>query len=311
MFLCLRCRNALALGSEGARCPACGALYPERDGVLRFVGTEGYAGGFGLQWRRHPKVQLDSHNGTTRSRDRFFSTTGWPEDLRGWRIVEAGCGCGRFTEVALAAGAEVWSFDLSRAVDACRANQGRHPRLHLFQADLLDLPLPEAAFDGVFCFGVLQHTPDPAASFAALRRHVKPGGRLAVDVYHDWPGARIHPRWLLRPLTKGLHPDRLYRMVEAVVPWLLPLATALHRLPGPLRHLARLVPVALPPDELTPRLRREWAVLNTFDWLAPAHDHPQTLRTVRAWLEGLEEAEARHGLNGICARGRRPCASSR
>lgn len=272
------------------------------DGIPRFVGSQGYAGGFGLQWQRHPRVQLDSFNGTTGSRDRFFSTTGWPRDLTGWRILEAGCGCGRFTEIALEAGAEVWSFDLSRAVDATARNHGGHPRLHLFQANLLDLPLPERAFDGVFCFGVLQHTPDPERSFRELVRYVKPGGRIAVDVYHSWPGAWLHPRWLLRPLVRGLSDDTLYRAVAAVVPWLMPAAEALAALPGPLRHLARLVPVCLAPRELPRQVRQEWATLNTFDWLAPAHDHPQRMGAVRDWMRGLEDVHVYHGLNGVCAR---------
>jgi hypothetical protein len=30
---------------------------------------------------------------------------------------------------------------------------------------------------------------------------------------------------------------------------------------------------------------REWALLDTFDWLAPEYDNPQTAQSVRRWLE--------------------------
>jgi hypothetical protein len=51
-------------------------------------------------------------------------------------------------------------------------------------------------------------------------------------------------------------------------------------------------------------------VLDTFDTLQPAFDNPQSLRTIRRWLEdaGLEAAEAGYGWNGIEARGRTPRA---
>jgi hypothetical protein len=53
---------------------------------------------------------------------------------------------------------------------------------------------------------------------------------------------------------------------------------------------------------------RELSELDTFDMLAPRYDKPQTLRTVRSWLEeaGLEGIEVGPGYNGIEARGRVP-----
>ena len=53
-------------------------------------------------------------------------------------------------------------------------------------------------------------------------------------------------------------------------------------------QLKRVVPVAnyvgeLPLDE---RQQLEWSLLDTFDWLSPAYDQPQTAATVRGWLEG-------------------------
>ena len=50
---------------------------------------------------------------------------------------------------------------------------------------------------------------------------------------------------------------------------------------------------------LTEQQHREWAILDTFDMLAPAHDHPQTAAAVRAWLTeaGLRDIDAaREGL---------------
>ena len=44
---------------------------------------------------------------------------------------------------------------------------------------------------------------------------------------------------------------------------------------------------------LSPSQLRQWAVLDTFDMLAPAHDSPQSAATLRAWftLAGLRDVE--------------------
>src|SRR5262249_21242944 len=48
------------------------------------------------QWNRFARTQLDSANGTTESRDTFVEKTGWAlADLKGVRVLDAGCGMGR------------------------------------------------------------------------------------------------------------------------------------------------------------------------------------------------------------------------
>ena len=51
-------------------CPH-GCRFPVRDGLARFVPAHNYAARFGRQWRRFRTTQLDSHTGTTISRDRL------------------------------------------------------------------------------------------------------------------------------------------------------------------------------------------------------------------------------------------------
>ena len=59
---------------------------------------------------------------------------------------------------------------------------------------------------------------------------------------------------------------------------------------------------------LAPAQHFELSLLDTFDMLSPAHDHPKTLATVRRWFTdaGLEAIEVKPGYNGVEARGRRP-----
>ena len=224
-------------------------------------------------------------------------------------ILEAGSGAGRFTEVLLGTGATVFSFDLSSAVDANWTNNGHQPNLRLFQASIYDIPVREGIFDKVICLGVLQHTPDPGRSFRTLVRFLKPGGEIAVDVYARNLFALISWKYMLRPLTKRMPKDRLFRWVERAVDTLLPAAVLLRRIGG--RLGARLLPILQYSHLGLPEgLNREWAILDTFDMYSPAYDVPQTLATVRKWFEDceLENILVERGPNGILGKGRKKAA---
>ena len=98
------------------------------DGVLDFVSATGqdYCDNFGKQWNRFREVQLDSVTSKSESHDRFFAETGWtPAEIKGKLLLDAGCGAGRFAEVALEAGARVVAVDMSEAAWACRETLDR------------------------------------------------------------------------------------------------------------------------------------------------------------------------------------------
>jgi SAM-dependent methyltransferase len=262
--------------------------HPIREGIPRFVPASNYADNFGMQWNKFRQTQLDSHSGHPISSSRFWKATGWrPADLQGQWVLDAGCGAGRFAEVALQAGAKVVALDYSRAVDACYANLQHYPDLHIVQGDIYALPVAPGFFPFVYSLGVLQHTPDVARAFACLPPVVSPGGNLCVDFYQKSFKSMLLPKYWLRPLTKRMRKERLFALLEAAVPKLLPISRTLARVPLLGGGLRRVVPVAnyagiLP---LTERQHLEWSLLDTFDWLAPEFDNPPTERTVRRWLE--------------------------
>ncbi len=289
--------------------------WPVRQGIPRFVSHQGYTASFGEQWTRYRQTQLDRVNGTTLSRDRLVQGTGWRfEQLKGQRVLEVGCGAGRFTEVLLAAGAEVYAIDYSRAVDACWDNNAPHERLVVAQADLYALPFQPGMFDKVLCYGVLQHTPDVQRAFLSLVPFLAPGGQIAIDVYKKAKGLGRITRWgskyWWRPLTRRLPPAWLARWVEWYIPWWLPIDTLLQRIPGLGRYLVSIVPCwnytgKLP---LSPQQVKAWAILDTFDALSAYYDSPQSMADVESWFQhaGLVDAEIRGGSNGIVGNGRKP-----
>ena len=318
LLRCPACKGVLTLSAQREQegrvetgaltCAACIREYPVLRYIPRFVPLENYASGFGLEWTRHARTQYDSDSGISQSRERFFSETRWPAQLMGERILEAGSGSGRFTEHAAATGATVCSLDYSYAVEANYASNGRKPNVLIVQGDIYAMPFAYASFDRAFCFGVLQHTPHPYRAFRSLVRYVKPGGPIAIDIYKKTVGQYLlSTKYAVRPLTKRLPPEQLYRLVRLWVNGLWPVAGVVRRVPKVGVSLNwRLLIADYSRLGLSGPQLREWAVLDTFDMLAPAYDIPERLPVVRRWFEraGLTEIDVHYGWNGIEGRGK-------
>jgi SAM-dependent methyltransferase/uncharacterized protein YbaR (Trm112 family) len=309
----LRCaRGMTAAGTllDGTvACAACNHEFPVVGGVPRFVPRENYASGFGLEWTRHARTQYDSHSGLKVSEQRFFAQTGWPRDLRGEAILEVGSGSGRFTEQAANTGATVVSLDYSYAVDANYASNGKRPNVLIVQADVLAMPFRPATFDRVFCFGMLQHTPDPARAFAALPAMLRPGGALCVDIYKATLfRALLHTKYYVRPFTRRMEPERLYRRVCAWVNLMWPLAALIRRLPRGYAINWRLLVADYSFLGLKGEILKEWSYLDTFDMLAPRYDRPVRIGRVRRWARDakLEGAAAEYTAHGVVLRATTP-----
>jgi SAM-dependent methyltransferase len=282
-----------------------GQRFAIKNFIPRFVEDDSYNSSFGEQWNRYRRTQIDRFNGTNLSRDRLLTESGWsPEELSQSRVLEVGCGAGRFTQVLIDLGAEVWSTDYSSAVDACWANNGPHPRLRLLQCDLYSMPFPYQFFDKILCYGVLQHTPDPRKAFMSLVRFLKPGGKLSADVYVKGPWTnRWRSKYWYRPITRRMPPQVLRRIIEWYVPRWVPIDNYLQTIPLARRIIPALVPcwnytgvLALERQQII-----EWAVLDTFDALAAYYDFPQSLPAFKSWFEeaGLRQIEIHAGGTGL------------
>lgn len=260
-------------------CADCGRTYLITAGIPRFVPQDNYGSSFGYQWNQFKSQQIDSVNGTNLSAKRFYAETGWTiEWLRGKWILDAGCGAGRFLDVAAQTECNIVGVDLSNATDAARSTLAGRRNVHLVQASIFELPFQSGIFDGCYCIGVIQHTPDPHRALAALPRVVKSGGRLAVTIYERKPWTLAYPKYLLRPVTRRLNKQRLLGIIKNSMPLLFPVTNLLFRIPILKRIFVFAIPVAnyVEEPQLSRRQRYDWAVLDTFDMLSPEYDQPQT-----------------------------------
>jgi ubiquinone/menaquinone biosynthesis C-methylase UbiE len=99
----------------------------------------------------------------------------------GERVLDLGCGAGRFTRALREAGADVIGVELAEAaLERARRNV---PGADLRRvAPDGSLPLGHQEVDLVWCSEVLEHVPDTVAFLTETRRVLRRGGRLLVTV---------------------------------------------------------------------------------------------------------------------------------
>lgn len=119
---------------------------------------------------KQPKLVLRESCIADRSR-------GWPPG----RFVEMGAGTGQMTAIFLARGFHGACHDLG---DDSRELLRRNLATHGTRIEVVDSlqALPDAGFDYLFAFEVLEHIEDDAGVLADWARKVRPGGRLLVSV---------------------------------------------------------------------------------------------------------------------------------
>lgn len=300
-------RNGQSIETGILQCLRCEQPYDIIRHIPRFVPPDNYASSFGLQWTLHAQTQYDSYSGANISENRFFNETRWPRDLKGQVILEVGSGSGRFTEQAASTGAMAVSVDYSQAVEANYASNGDRENVLVVQGDIYNMPFRENYFDKLICIGVLQHTPRVEEAFMQLPFHLKSGGNLVVDVYRKFSGIQglMRTKYWVRPFTRKMPPEKLYRWCKKYVEFMWPLARRMSRIPylGRRLNLFLLIADYTGIYSLSDGMLREWAILDTFDKLSPAYDYPQSLETVQMWFRNasLVNVEVHYGgyNNGI------------
>ncbi|CAM4274383.1 putative S-adenosylmethionine-dependent methyltransferase/MSMEI_2290 [Mycobacterium basiliense] len=97
----------------------------------------------------------------------------------GREVLEAGCGEGYGADLIAGVARRVVAVDYDQAaVDHVRA---RYPRVHVRQANLAELPLPDASMDVVVNFQVIEHLWDQGQFLRECARVLRPSGLVMVS----------------------------------------------------------------------------------------------------------------------------------
>ncbi len=114
-------------------------------------------------------------------------------NLDGKRVLDAGCGKGRYLAIINQRypGADLTGLDIS-------AEMLKHvpPGIHTVRHGILNMPFADEQFDAIICIEALEHVVQVEQAIAELTRVLAPGGTLLIiDKNKDKLGALEMPRW--------------------------------------------------------------------------------------------------------------------
>lgn len=321
LLACPSCRSDLAYESlqdhpregeeieEGAlACRKCRRQYPIRDGIPELYPPEELdarvlktAESFGWEWLRYPGSRPED-------RGLFLEETQLAEEEWEGRVVlDAGCGMGRYTRVALSLGAEVVSFDLSESILRLLPEARENPKLHLVRGNLLSPPFKRGIFDTVYSQGVIHHTSNTREAFDKIAPLVKEAGRLSVWVYGtagSYASFSTNPIRSTRVGLKSILPavwllvwirqflSDFLRIFTTRIP-----VRLLYALCYPLTVLGAIPGLKYLTFSVEPKFGIR--LTENFDWLAPPFQTKHTKEEVRGWFEEAGYAVLKHLPHGV------------
>lgn len=129
-------------------------------------------------------------------------------DIRGKRVLDAGCGSGRFLARLVERGALCVGVDLSRASLMIAAKRAYESDPLLLQAELSALPFKSETFDRVLCanvFHALLVRQDALKALKELGRVLKRGGSLVLTTFNYHLADRLRRKKFRRSFSEGIN----------------------------------------------------------------------------------------------------------
>jgi MPBQ/MSBQ methyltransferase len=190
---------------------------PELERNVRAHLAEQYAGIFPpSQIHKH----FDEYVGMNAASDLYDYMQDCVPLKKGARILDIGCGFGSFVLLARkrgldAQGVDVADFDLDFARKRFEAeNPGENPAPLYRNMDARRMEFPDATFDAVTFWNVLEHIPGTASVLAEAARVLKPGGTCFIlapnylafrkEAHYQVPWMPLFPRKLANAYLRGL-----------------------------------------------------------------------------------------------------------
>ncbi len=178
---------AVQSGWRMMECARCGLAYvnprPDEAGLLRHYQTYRPPGTETADdWE---KMMAPLFGDTVRRIARLVPPASGGEKPQ--RLLDAGCAHGGFLARMTERGWAAEGIDLSAGSVAAARARG----LNVRESTLEEARFPDASFDAVTAFYVLEHVTDPAGFLREVRRILSPGGLAVIRVPHTTPLVRV------------------------------------------------------------------------------------------------------------------------
>ena len=321
---------------DGSLESASGRSYAVTRGIPRFLtpadpGQLQTMQAFGYKWRNESSYTWIRQTGDEgqyavwlTEKYGFGSAEGWCRHFDGKRFLDLGCGAGMASYFWVASGAwrssAPWiGVDISEAIDVAREHLGRVPNTHFVQADALQLPFPDGAFDAILSEGVLHHTPSTQKALESAARVLAVGGEIDFYVYRRKSPAREFVDDYVRERLRGLSDDEAWETMRSFTR----LARSLAALKAEVsveddvpflgikagrQDVQRLIYWNFAKLYWNDALEFEENVHVNYDWYRPTYSHRQSAEEIEAWcaalgleIERLHEQESGYTVRAVKA----------
>lgn len=181
-----------------AKCANCGSVYlnpcPKKEDIGKFYPENYYSYSSlgeksesfsGRLWKNiilnnYPRISKKETNFLINILSILLKSKvgGLPNYVEGGKILDVGCGSGKFLKVLKEAGWDVYGNEISlEAVE-----RGKKEGLNLFCGELEDVKFPDSYFDALRIWHVLEHSYNPIKLVEECRRILKKGGEVLIGV---------------------------------------------------------------------------------------------------------------------------------
>jgi len=143
-------------------------------------------------------------------------------DISGKRVLDAGCGEGRFARMMADRGSLVTAIDLSsKMIEIASGIESAEPRgIDYREMDMADLsPLSDDSFDLAIAYVSLVDVPEYERAIAEIARVMRNGGRFTFSIVHPCfapPGSTWEPRLAGRIPVRNK--DKLFKKIDNYFP---------------------------------------------------------------------------------------------
>lgn len=232
ILCCPACRGELDYWRDASEllCEACGFTYPIVDGIPVLFPLDvktRFEELFGRYWDSEDRAEIydrfveggQSMLGMHNYQGEVRATMEVLGDLGGHRLLDCGCGNGRFFEHFPP---DLFTVGIDASLNMLRVCREKDRCPRLVCCELEHLPFVEGSFDRVLSVRVIQHLEKQREAVVEMDRVLGPGGELVLHLYNQYTtktiakSIRMSARW--QPIFNA--PFRaLFRSMSPFAPW--------------------------------------------------------------------------------------------
>ena len=146
--------------------------------------------GFGQEWTAFDQSQIEDELSIVF--DKYFSLVNWSDLPPTPKILDVGCGSGRWARLIASRAGSLHLLDpSSHALQTAQLNLKGHTNCEFHKGDISVLDPDQEKFDLIYSLGVLHHVPDTQLAINECVKRLKDGAPFLVYLYYRFDNRSV------------------------------------------------------------------------------------------------------------------------